>query len=111
MFLVASYYHHHVALWVSLLGYGVCLGVTHTSAALLLGDAVEHEEGRAKEAVNGIWNTMWEAGGSLGFLLGGFLAEDYARQLRLFGTYTCFCAFCAVTMLMMGGFRDERLTP
>jgi len=108
MFLVASLYHHHIALWLGLVGYGVCLGVTHTPAALMLGDAVEHEEGSAKDAVNGIWNTMWEAGGSLGFFLGGFLAEDYGRQLKLFGFYTCMCAICAVAMLMLGGLRDER---
>jgi len=109
VFLVSSLYHHKVALWAGLFGYGVCLGVTHTPAALLLGEAIEHEEGRAKDAVNGIWNTMWEAGGSLGFLLGGLLAEDYNKQLRLFGFYTILCAICGVTMLMMGGLRDERL--
>jgi len=110
MFLVSSMYHHQVALFAGLVGYGVCLGVTHTPAALLLGDAVEHEDGVAKDAVNGIWNTMWEAGGSLGFLLGGLLAEDYRKQLNLFASYVLLCAFCAVSMLMMGGFRDERIT-
>lgn len=44
-----------------LIFYGIGLGLTHTPAALLLADAVEHEQGRAKEAVNAIWNTMWEA--------------------------------------------------
>jgi len=110
VFLVASLYHHQAALFAGLVGYGVCLGVTHTPAALLLGDAVEHEDGVAKDAVNGIWNTMWEAGGSLGFLLGGLLAEDYPKQLNLFGSYTLLCAFCAVSMLMVAGFRDERIT-
>jgi len=83
LFLIASYHKTLNALYVGLALYGVCLGLTHTPAALLLADAVEHEEGKAKDAVNGIWNTMWEAGGSVGFLLGGLLAEDYPSQIAL----------------------------
>merc|ERR1740116_835422 len=92
VFITTAYCKHENVLWAGLLTYGVCLGLTHTPAALLLADAIEHEEGRAKDAVNGIWNTMWEAGGSLGFLLGGLLAEDYSGQVRLLGG----CAVCCI---------------
>jgi len=109
MLLVNSYYHHEKALWVGVLAYGMCLGVTHTPATLILSDAVEKEEGRAKEVANGIFNTMWEAGGSLGFLLGGFLAHDYGNQLRLFFSYTLLCAACGAVLLYLGGVRDQHL--
>jgi len=109
VFLVSSFYHHRNALWAGVLAYGMCLGVTHTPATLILSDAVEKEEGRAKEVANGIFNTMWEAGGSLGFFLGGFLAHDYGNQLRLFFSYTLLCAVCGAGMLYMGGVSDEYL--
>lgn len=73
--------------------------MTHTPAALLLASVVDHEEGTAKEAVNGIWNTMWEAGGSLGFFLGGFLAEHYHEQMELLSCYAGCCAVAASIMV------------
>lgn len=97
----------HLSMNRGLACYGAALGLTHTPAALLLADAVDHEEGRAKDAVNGIWNTMWEAGGSLGFLLGGLLAEKYAKQLRLFGALVICCFACSAGMLAIGGADDS----
>jgi len=104
VYLTVSFYKQEMALWGNLVAYGVCLGLTHTPAALLLAETIDHEAGRAKDAVNGVWNTMWEAGGSLGFLLGGLIAENYSRQLRLFAGYAVCCAICAVSMLIMDGF-------
>jgi len=98
---VVSYTKDTRALYAALLVYGACLGLTHTPAALLLADAIDHEEGAAKEAANGIWNTMWEAGGSLGFLLGGFLAHNYSSQLELTTVYSVCCVVSAGAMLMM----------
>merc|ERR1719426_503747 len=50
-----------------LFAYGLCLGLTHTPAAYLLGNAVDaYEDAAAQDAVNGIFNTCWELGGSLG---------------------------------------------
>jgi len=109
VFLVSSVYHHERALDSGVLAYGMCLGVTHTPATLFLSDAVEKEEGRAKEVANGIFNTMWEAGGSVGFFLGGFLAHDYANQLRLFFSYTLLCAACGAGMIYIGGVSDQHL--
>jgi len=99
VFLTSAYSKSEVVLWAGLATYGVCLGLTHTPAALLLAEAIEHEEGRAKDAVNGIWNTMWEAGGSLGFLLGGVFAEDYSGQLRLLAGCSVCCIVSSCTML------------
>lgn len=98
---VASYTSNAHVLHVTLVVYGACLGLTHTPAALLLADAIDHEEGPAKEAANGIWNTMWEAGGSVGFLLGGFLADNYASQLELMTVYSVCCVVAASSMLIM----------
>jgi len=99
VFLTAGYWKRQEALRTGLALYGVCLGMTHTPAALLLADAIEREEGRCKDAANGIWNTMWEAGGSLGFLLGGVLAEDYPHQVSLMACYSIFCVGSAVCMV------------
>mmetsp|Transcript_65188 Transcript_65188/g.142038 ORF Transcript_65188/g.142038 Transcript_65188/m.142038 type:complete len:475 (-) Transcript_65188:78-1502(-) len=99
VFLVSSFGKHRNYLWLSLFAYGTCLGLTHTPAALLLADAIEHEDGVAKDAINGIWNTMWEAGGSLGFLLGGVLAENYRGQIHLLTAYCGVCILAAMGMM------------
>jgi len=91
-------------LYIALSFYGVCLGLTHTPSALLLADAIEREEGQAKHAVDGIWNTMWEAGGSLGFLLGGLLAHNYEHQLELLVVYAVCCLGTASCMLAINHF-------
>eukprot|EP00747_Dinoflagellata_sp_TGD_P067140 gnl/TRDRNA2_/TRDRNA2_155134_c0_seq5.p1 gnl/TRDRNA2_/TRDRNA2_155134_c0~~gnl/TRDRNA2_/TRDRNA2_155134_c0_seq5.p1 ORF type:complete len:505 (+),score=60.60 gnl/TRDRNA2_/TRDRNA2_155134_c0_seq5:82-1596(+) len=100
VFYIASWDKAERTLWVALAIYGMCLGLTHTPAALLLADAIEHEEGAAKDAVNGIWNTMWEAGGSLGFLLGGLLAHNYEHQKQLVVAYIFCCICCAMLMIV-----------
>jgi len=117
-FSLAGYFHHMEVFWMALVGYGVCLGLTHTPAALLLADAIEHEDGVAKDAVNGIWNTMWEAGGSLGFLLGGLLAEHYGGQLRLLTGCAVCCVASAGVMVLISSCpadcikgRDSKGTP
>jgi hypothetical protein len=99
LFSVKSFGGGSSALWIALSAYGFGLGVTFTPATLLLGDAVENEEpGAAKDAVNSMWNTMWEAGGSLGFLIGGIFASTYARQVRLF---TVFAGVAIVVMALV----------
>jgi len=97
--LTAAVYKHQAVLVTNLLIYGVALGFTQTPSALLLAEVVDRESGRAKDVVNGVWNTMWEAGGSLGFLLGGALAKDYSHQLLLFASYTGICGIAAGCML------------
>jgi MFS family permease len=99
VFITNSYSRSEMMLRAALAFYGLCLGLTHTPAALLLADAVENEQGKAKDAVNGIWNTMWEAGGSLGFLLGGLLAENYNDQVNLMTGYVVCCILAAGMML------------
>jgi len=101
VFITASYSKNTNYLLVGLVMYGLCLGLTHTPATLFLGLAIEKEDGVGKDAVNGIWNTMWEAGGSLGFLLGGLLAEDYGDQIDLVTGCAACCLICAVLMLMV----------
>jgi len=110
VFAVVSYSRNYVLLSISLALYGVSLGMTHTPAALLLASVIDHEEGSAKDAVNGIWNTMWEAGGSLGFLLGGLLAERYHEQMALLTSYTIFCVATSLTMVTISNWPEEGLS-
>jgi len=109
VFAVVSYFRDSVTLKVALFAYGICLGMTHTPAALLLADVIDHEEGAAKEAVNGVWNTMWEAGGSLGFLLGGLLAEHYHEQMSLLTAYAIACAVAAGCMLAIEAWPTDSM--
>merc|ERR1719335_215193 len=106
-FAVVGYFKDNLMLSVCLFAYGVCLGMTHTPAALLLAGVIDHEIGPAKDAVNGIWNTMWEAGGSLGFLLGGLLAEHYHEQMALLTSYGMCCAVAALCMVTIYAWPAE----
>lgn len=72
---------HHDMFYICLVVYGVLLGLTHTGAALYLGEVVEDlEDERSKGSANGIWNTGWEAGGSIGFFAAGFASTDDWRE-------------------------------
>lgn len=100
VFIIASYEKSEPVLWAGLVIYGVCLGLTHTPAALLLADVIDHEKDQcSKDAVNGIWNTMWEFGGSVGFLMGGLLAERYQEQIELMTGYGVICVLAAFAMI------------
>lgn len=47
----------------------------------LLGVAIDkHEDAALQDAVNGVYNTMWELGGSLGFVLSGMASQHDWRQ-------------------------------
>jgi len=62
--------------------YGVLLGLTHTAPALYLGEVLDglDEDAKCKQAANGIWNTAWEFGGSIGFIAAGAPDTDSWRQ-------------------------------
>jgi hypothetical protein len=62
--------------------YGVLLGLTHTAPALYLGEVLDglDEDAQCKQAANGIWNTAWELGGSIGFIAAGAPDVDSWRQ-------------------------------
>merc|ERR1719482_2052408 len=63
---------NHEVFYMVLAVYGVLLGATHTPASYYLGDVVDNlEDTASKDAANGCWNTAWELGGSIGFLLAG----------------------------------------
>lgn len=102
-FHVAYYYKDETALFGTFAGYGFCAGLTFTCAAQLIADVVDKAEGHAKDAANGIWNTMWEAGGSTGFALGGFLAHRYHDQMNLTTWFAIATAVTAGCMVAAGG--------
>jgi hypothetical protein len=71
-----------VMFYASLVFYGVLLGLTHTAPALYLGEVLDglDEDSNCKQAANGIWNTAWEFGGSIGFIAAGAPDTDSWRQ-------------------------------
>jgi MFS family permease len=109
LFAVVTYWPNSNVLSFFLVSYGVCLGFTVTPSALMLAPVVDQGEGVEKEVVNGLWNTTWEAGGSLGFLLGGLLAARYHEQMGLLTWYAICCAACALAMVTVAGWPDEGL--
>mmetsp|Transcript_53150 Transcript_53150/g.99628 ORF Transcript_53150/g.99628 Transcript_53150/m.99628 type:complete len:575 (-) Transcript_53150:85-1809(-) len=110
VFAVAAYHKREGLLFVSLILYGVGMGLTFTPSTLLLATAIENEDGRCREVVNSIFNTMWEAGGSLGFLLGGLLAEHHQEQVNLMKTYAMLCVMTAVAILCVAHLRRDPCT-
>lgn len=101
-FHVAYYYKDETALFGTFAAYGFCAGLTFTSAAQLIAEVVDHAEGHAKDAANGLWNTMWEFGGSTGFAAGGFLAHHYHDQMSLTTWYLMASITVAVCMIAVG---------
>jgi hypothetical protein len=72
---------HHTMFYVCLVVYGNLLGLTHTGASLYLGEVIEDlQDERSKGSANGIWNTGWEFGGSIGFFVAGFASTDSWRE-------------------------------
>merc|ERR1719386_510762 len=73
---------NHALFYSFLICYGVLLGLTHTAPALYLGEVLDslEEDSQCKQAANGIWNTGWEAGGSLGFIAAGVASTDSWRE-------------------------------
>jgi MFS family permease len=72
---------HHYMFYICLVVYGILLGLTHTGASLYLGEVIEElSDERSKGSANGIWNTGWEAGGSIGFFAAGFADTDSWRE-------------------------------
>merc|ERR1719352_2014548 len=107
-FHVAFYYKNEKALFGAFAAYGFCAGLTFTAAAQLIAEVVDHAEGHAKDAANGIWNTMWEAGGSTGFFLGGFLAHHYSDQMTLTTWYAVCAAVTSACMVVVGGAKRHQ---
>jgi len=107
VFAMVSLNPAYTTLALALVGYGVCMGLTNTPANLLAASVIDIEKGAAKDAANGIFQTMWEAGGSLGFLLGGAFAERYHEQMGLLTGCAIFCAITAVAMFLVSGLWPE----
>jgi len=104
-FHTAYYYKDETALFGTFASYGFAAGLTFTSAAQLIANVVENAEGHAKDAANGMWNTMWEFGGSTGFAAGGFLAHRYHDQMTLTTWYMICSVVTAASMIACGGGR------
>lgn len=107
VFAVVSYAKSHLFLILALSLYGVCLGWTVTPANLLAASVIDHETGAAKDASNGIFQTMWEAGGSIGFLLGGLLAARYHEQMALLTTCSIGCVAVALIMVSIWSWPED----
>jgi len=107
-FHVAYYYKDETALFGTFASYGFAAGLSFTAAAQLIAEVVDHAEGHTKDAANGIWNTMWEVGGSTGFFLGGFLAHHYKDQMMLISQCMVCSIVTAICMIVAGGVKGGK---
>jgi len=106
---------HHYAFYSTLFVYGILLGLTHTGASYLLGEVIEElDDEKSKGAANGVWNTGWELGGSIGFVTAGFASTDSWKQEQEILQYlgiVCLCACCVFCFMtfqpMHGGLHRE----
>jgi len=107
-FHVYAYYGNFVPmLFASFATYGFFAGLAFTSAAQLIAAVVDKAEGHAKDAANGMWNTMWELGGSTGFALGGFLAHHYSDQQALTTKFLIASVTVAFAMLSVSFMKGK----
>merc|ERR1719235_1588503 len=109
-FHVAHYYKDENAFFGTFAVYGLCAGLTFTAAAQLIAEVVNDAEGGAKDVANGLWNTMWEFGGSAGFFLGGFIAHRYNDQMTLTTRYMICAMVTAVCMMAVGAVSRDNKT-
>jgi hypothetical protein len=93
---------NHTFFYSLLVTYGVLLGVTHTAPALYLGEVLDslEEDSQCKQAANGLWNTGWEAGGSLGFIAAGVASTDSWREEQAVLTSLGMCVVVSAAVFM-----------
>lgn len=62
--------------------YGIFLGLTITPSSFMLGEFVDRlRDSQSKDVANGIWNTLWEMGGAMGFMISGIpLSNDWKSE-------------------------------
>lgn len=102
-FHIYHFYKDETLFYGTMAAYGFCAGLAFTSAAQLIAEVVDHAEGQSKDVGNGLWNTAWEAGGSTGFFLGGFLADRYNEQMMLTTWHMICTVGVAIAMFAVGG--------
>jgi len=81
----------------------------------LLGEVIEElDDEKSKGAANGVWNTGWELGGSIGFVTAGFASTDSWKQEQEILQYlgiVCLCACCVFCFMtfqpLHGGLHRE----
>mmetsp|Transcript_16674 Transcript_16674/g.36865 ORF Transcript_16674/g.36865 Transcript_16674/m.36865 type:complete len:480 (+) Transcript_16674:137-1576(+) len=94
---------HGEAFFFTILGlYGCCLGFTMTPGAYFIGEFIDTlQDSASKDAANGIWNTMWEFGGSLGFVIASFPAtSSWLQESMVLGALGMAVMFAAAVFLV-----------
>jgi len=115
-FMILSYELFHpdngITMFYLCLGfYGFSLGATHTPATYFLGMYIDSlEDTSSKDAANGLWNTMWEFGGSLGFLLGSFPdSSKWWEEATYLAGLGCLVVLASILFLSVSSGCDSSL--
>jgi sugar phosphate permease len=78
--------------------YGTFLGLTITPSSFMLGEFVDSlRDSQSKDVANGIWNTLWEMGGSVGFFISGIpRSNDWKSEELVIGTSSVALLFASL---------------
>ena len=90
---------HNPTVFTALLAvYGIFLGLTITPSSFLLGEFVDSlKDSQSKDVANGLWNTVWEFGGSLGFFVSGIpRSNDWKNEGLVISLSSLTLIFAAV---------------
>jgi hypothetical protein len=89
--------------------YGLSLGATHTPASYFIGAYIDSlEDTASKDAANGIWNTMWELGGSIGFLLASFPnTTKWWEEATFLACLGCVIVLASIAFLQVSSKCDQ----
>ena len=80
----------------SLAVYGIFLGLTITPSSFLLGEFVDSlKDSQSKDVANGLWNTIWELGGSVGFFVSGIPRSNDWRSEEVVISSSCLALIVA----------------
>ena len=97
--------------YICLAFYGFSLGATHTPATYFIGAYVDTlQDTASKDAANGIWNTMWEFGGSIGFLFGSFPdSSKWWEEATYLAGLGCIVVLASIVFLSISSSCDSDL--
>jgi MFS family permease len=108
---ITKFTQNETVFMLSLGVYGIFLGLTITPSSFLLGEFVDSlKDAQSKDVANGIWNTLWEMGGSVGFFISGIpRSNDWkAEELVISSSSVSLLVACVGFFLICDLIRFDR---
>jgi len=105
----APYTHSVRFFYLCLVLFGIASAGCFTPAGYLIGEYIDSLTNPAtKDAANGIWNTLWEAGGCIGIALSGIPdTRSWVQEQVLMASIGMVIVVCAFTFAWVSMLADE----